>query len=100
MKKLSAAFIFVPMAIGISFAALAQTTFNPPATPANPFTDTLHGMYVTDNYRWLEDKENEQVTIYSDHLPMQCIQTDKLPTVSVIFLFEVVGEAGTSAGGD
>ena len=57
MKKLLAAFAFVL----VSLAGLAQNKFTPPPTQAMPVTDTLHGMYLTDNYRWLEDKENLQV---------------------------------------
>ncbi|MFZ1370273.1 MAG: prolyl oligopeptidase family serine peptidase [Ferruginibacter sp.] len=47
------------------FGVMAQTKFNPPATPAIPVTDTLHGMYLTDNYRWLEDKDNEAVKTWT-----------------------------------
>ncbi|MBK7122181.1 MAG: hypothetical protein IPH68_04815 [Chitinophagaceae bacterium] len=49
----------------LSFGVMAQTKFNPPATPAIPVTDTLHGMYLTDNYRWLEDKDNEAVKTWT-----------------------------------
>ena len=45
----------------ISLAGIGQTTFTPPSTAARPVTDTLHGMRLTDNYRWLEDKNNEEV---------------------------------------
>ncbi|MGC4101526.1 prolyl oligopeptidase family serine peptidase [Ferruginibacter sp.] len=30
-----------------------------------PVTDTLHGTLLTDNYRWLEDKDNEQVKAWT-----------------------------------
>jgi len=39
-----------------SLSASAQMNFQPPATPAKPVKDSLHGMILTDNYRWLEDK--------------------------------------------
>ena len=39
----------------------AQPKFEPPATPAIPVTDTLHGVLLTDDYRWLEDKSDEKV---------------------------------------
>ncbi len=57
MKKLPAVFVFV---LG-SLAGIAQSKFNPPPTATMPVTDTLHGLYLTDNYRWLEDKDNIQV---------------------------------------
>jgi prolyl oligopeptidase len=33
----------------------------PPPTPANPVTDTLHGVLLTDQYRWLEEKTDPKV---------------------------------------
>lgn len=39
----------------------AQTQFKPPATPAIPVIDTLHGVLLTDDYRWLEDKTDPKV---------------------------------------
>lgn len=57
MKKI----LFTLTAIPFSLFAMSQATFNPPPTPAIPVTDTLHGMYLTDNYRWLEDKDNNKV---------------------------------------
>ncbi len=46
----------------IIFAATsAQTKFSPPPTSAIPVRDTLHGVLLTDNYRWLEDKEDPKV---------------------------------------
>ena len=61
MKKL----FVILTAISISSLCLGQVKFNPPATPAIPVTDTLHGMYLTDNYRWLEDKDNESVKTWT-----------------------------------
>lgn len=42
-------------------SAHAQIKFQPPATPANPVIDTLHGVLLTDDYRWLEDKTDSKV---------------------------------------
>lgn len=42
----------------LSMAATAQTHFAPPPTPASPVVDTLHGVLLTDDYRWLEDKND------------------------------------------
>src|SRR6266403_633497 len=30
----------------------------PPPTPAAPVTETLHGVEITDPYRWLEDQDS------------------------------------------
>ncbi|MFN8256356.1 MAG: prolyl oligopeptidase family serine peptidase [Bacteroidales bacterium] len=40
---------------------LSQTKFAPPATQSVPVVDTLHGMLLQDNYRWLEDKSDQKV---------------------------------------
>ncbi|MEI7661024.1 MAG: prolyl oligopeptidase family serine peptidase [Bacteroidota bacterium] len=42
-------------------AGLAQAPFNPPSTEKKPVVDTLHGVLLTDNYRWLEDKTDQKV---------------------------------------
>ena len=44
-----------------AMAANAQVKFDPPKTKALPVVDTLHGVTLTDNYRWLEDKKNKDV---------------------------------------
>ncbi len=45
----------------IAATATAQTKFTPPSTAAMPVVDTLHGMLLTDDYRWLEDKTDPKV---------------------------------------
>ena len=47
--------------LSLSLTAFAQTKFAPPSTPALPVIDTLHGMLLTDDYRWLENKEDPKV---------------------------------------
>jgi len=42
----------------LPFTGLAQQNFYPPVTPRIPVKDTLHGMVLTDEYRWLEDKND------------------------------------------
>jgi Serine proteases of the peptidase family S9A len=46
-------------------AANAQTKFNPPATKSIPVVDTLHGVILTDDYRWLEDKTDFSVVSWT-----------------------------------
>ncbi|MEP7318719.1 MAG: prolyl oligopeptidase family serine peptidase [Panacibacter sp.] len=58
MRKVVALLI---LTTSICFTAVAQINFYPPKTPAVPVIDTLHGMLLTDNYRWLEDKEDAKV---------------------------------------
>ncbi|PWU02383.1 MAG: hypothetical protein C5B52_05610 [Bacteroidetes bacterium] len=52
---------FFLLCILISLYATSQTAFNPPKTPAIPVRDTLHGVILTDNYRWLEEKTDPKV---------------------------------------
>src|SRR5258706_12249233 len=53
---------FIYLLLGACFFhANAQVKFQPPATPAIPVVDTLHGVLLTDDYRWLEDKTDAKV---------------------------------------
>ncbi len=56
MKNLTLTFVSALFCM----AANAQK-FNPPPTPSHPVTDTLHGVLITDDYRWLEDKTDPKV---------------------------------------
>lgn len=51
----------LPALLVITSILHSQNSFTPPATPAKAVTDTLHGVYITDNYRWLENKEDPKV---------------------------------------
>jgi prolyl oligopeptidase len=45
----------------IFITTCAQTKFLPPQTPSFAVKDTLHGVVLTDYYRWLENKEDPKV---------------------------------------
>jgi prolyl oligopeptidase len=54
--------LFVPLAAVVFAGQLAaQTPARPPATRVEPVRETLHGVEVVDNYRWLEgDNSNPE----------------------------------------
>lgn len=39
---------------------MLQVTANPPYSPVEPVTEVLHGVPITDPYRWLEDQDSRQ----------------------------------------
>ena len=45
--------------------AVAAPAFAPPPTPARPVVDTVHGVKLTDAYRWLEDATNPEVQAWT-----------------------------------
>jgi prolyl oligopeptidase len=53
------------LTLSLFFAAFtaAQT---PPPTPVHPVTETLHGVAVTDPYRWLEDQNSPETRAWLD----------------------------------
>ena len=57
--------LFVAVLFLFQISLMAQKTFFPPTTPARPVTDTLHGMLLTDDYRWLEDKTDPEVVAWT-----------------------------------
>ena len=76
-KYLSLAAMLV--AIGLTMAGCGVESTGAPVTDVKPVTDTLHGVEVVDNYRWLEnnnsdvqawtDRQNEYTRSHLDQLP-------------------------------
>jgi len=56
--------LFLLVAV-LPLTVTAQLPFHPPATEKRPVTDTLHGFFLTDNYRWLEDKTDPKVIAWT-----------------------------------
>ena len=52
------------MDILLCYHSTAQTSFNYPATPIRPVSDSIYGKFVTDNYRWLENSNNSEVQVW------------------------------------
>jgi prolyl oligopeptidase len=52
-------------AFALSAAAVAFAQ-GPPPTPVHPVTDTLHGVAITDPYRWLEDQNSPETRAWLD----------------------------------
>jgi prolyl oligopeptidase len=55
--------------------ATVNTVPAPPVTEARPVTETLHGVSVTDPYRWLEDQESADTRAW---IASQNVYTDTL----------------------
>jgi prolyl oligopeptidase len=53
------------MALSLSFAAITVAE-TPPPTPVHPVTETLHGVAITDPYRWLEDQNSPETRAWLD----------------------------------
>jgi prolyl oligopeptidase len=51
--------------VAASAAIAADATFFPPATPAVPVIETLHGITLTDRYRWLENGKSADVEAWT-----------------------------------
>jgi len=68
MRKLVAGVVaaqVVAAALMAAGAAGADAPFFAPATPARPVVETLHGVTLTDRYRWLEDGKDPAVLAWS-----------------------------------
>jgi len=52
-------------ALAFAVTAFASDRFSPPPTPAKPVVETLHGVTLTDPYRWLENAKDPDVERWS-----------------------------------
>jgi prolyl oligopeptidase len=48
-----------------SLGSLLRPSFTPPATKPLAVTETVHGIRLSDSYRWLEDYKNEEVVTWT-----------------------------------
>jgi len=49
----------------VTTSPAAPPAFNPPPTSARPVVDVVHGVALTDPYRWLEDAKNAEVQAWT-----------------------------------
>ena len=49
----------------LAVAAMANCQ-SPPPSPPHPVTETLHGVIITDPYRWLEDQNSPETRAWLD----------------------------------
>ncbi|MDQ2900493.1 MAG: prolyl oligopeptidase family serine peptidase [Acidobacteriota bacterium] len=52
--------------LAVCMSILAATIPAPPKTPIKNVTDTLHGVSITDPYRWLEDQNSPETRAWID----------------------------------
>ena len=53
--------LFFVAVLLVQNSLFAQNNFFPPKTPVKAVTDTMHGVLITDDYRWLENKSDPAV---------------------------------------
>jgi prolyl oligopeptidase len=58
MRKRVLNFLLIASILHLNFIAFAQEMKMAPKTKVEPVTETLHGVTLTDPYRWLEDQES------------------------------------------
>jgi prolyl oligopeptidase len=59
------ALVLAVMLATTSAVAADTPAFFPPETPARPVVDVLHGMTLTDRYRWLENGKDPEVVAWT-----------------------------------
>jgi len=71
--------LFFSVLFLIQASLVAQKSFFPPQTPVHAVTDTLHGVLITDDYRWLENKADPAVINWTRASTITVMHTSKLP---------------------
>jgi prolyl oligopeptidase len=64
--RFTALSLFVALIIQAGFVASAQEHKGPPKTKTDNVTETLHGVTITDPYRWLEDQKSPETRAWID----------------------------------
>ena len=86
-----------------TFLSVAAVTWGaPPDTRKSQVTDTFFGERVTENYRWLEDSKNSEVTTWNNAQNRHARSVlDKLPSVNAIEkrVTEILAARTVSYGG-
>jgi len=75
--------IFLIIVLSMSEMIKSQIKFTPPLTAKIPVKDTVHGFQITDFYRWLEDKNAQEVVswTYAQHQYTLSYITKRYPEV-------------------
>jgi prolyl oligopeptidase len=61
METMSGKTTLMAFALAGATGAIAADHFVPPVTPARPVVETLHGVTLTDRFRWLENGKDPEV---------------------------------------
>src|SRR5256714_11242170 len=66
MRKKIVYLLLITSFIHMNIAAFAQEVKMAPKTKVEPVTETLHGVTITDPYRWLEDQQSPETRAWID----------------------------------
>ncbi len=85
--KVRTALLFMSLISTPDLPAPAQSAPPPPVAPAIEHSEVRHGSTVTDNYYWLRDKSNPEVTRYleAENAYTQAMTKDLLPFADSLY---------------